>query len=190
MEEQIFVSFFLVYCLSPHINSATRESSCSLNFTTNEAAVIQHSIIIISTSDCVLLLNHYFCVCWGFDVWNCNSFCGTRTLYNYVLKYIYIYFTFNLIWNDMLPQPSDVLLLFKYSNIIISQTSQEGSTADWRWAAANQSHRAVVRLWHLIGWWEIRIPDLSNTHLTKHLRRKHKYNTAGNKITFKMCCWM
>jgi len=31
---------------------------------------------------------------------------------------------------DTLPQPSDVLLLLKYGNIIISKTGQEGGTAD------------------------------------------------------------
>lgn len=72
----------------------------------------------------------------------------------------------------MLPQPPNVLLFLKYGDIIISKTGQEGSTADWRWATTNQSYRGVVRLWHLVGWWEFRIPGLSDAHLTKHLGRK------------------
>lgn len=73
----------------------------------------------------------------------------------------------------MLPQPSSVLLFFKDGDIIISKTAQKGSTADGCWATTNQSYRAVIRLWHLIGWGEIRIPDLRNAHLTEHLERKH-----------------
>ena len=79
----------------------------------------------------------------------------------------------------MLPQPPNVLLSLEYCNVIISETGQKGSTADGCWATANQSNRAVIRLWHLIGWWKFRIPDLSNAHLTKHLwgGGKTKQNT-------------
>lgn len=76
----------------------------------------------------------------------------------------------------MLPQPPNVLLFLKYGDIIISKTGQEGNTADWRWATTNQSYRGVVRLWHLVGWWEFRIPGLSDAHLTKHLGRKKNTN--------------
>ena len=86
--------------------------------------------------------------------------------------------------DDLLPQPSSVLLFLKYGYVIISKTGQEGSTADWCWATANQSYRGVVRLWHLIGWWEFRIPDLRDAHLTEHLGRNqhtHIWNKSHVK---------
>lgn len=79
-------------------------------------------------------------------------------------------------YNYVLPQPSDVLLFLKYGDIIISKPRQEGSTADGCRATADQSYRGVVRLWHLIGWWQLWVPDLRNSHFTEHLNRTNKNN--------------
>lgn len=78
--------------------------------------------------------------------------------------------------DDQLPQTAGVILFFKNRDIVISQSTEEGSTADGCWATSDQSHGGVVRFWHLTRLWEFGIADLSDSHLFEHLLKKKSYS--------------